>query len=223
MLAATILLLRFAVQLGLSIPPPGHHAARRGQLPWLANLLYIAGRGPIAGLDLTPSAFALSGFMAAWSILRFQLLDLVPAARDALFDGMSDGVLVLDAQNRIVDINPAGRRLIGGSGRLDRRKYLGSIQRSVPDLIASYQACRRRRRNYAWRAIRRATWVCTSPRSSTGTRRLTGRSVVFSDITDRKQMDLELRQAKLALEAANQELADRLAELDRANTGTASR
>jgi diguanylate cyclase (GGDEF)-like protein/PAS domain S-box-containing protein len=37
----------------------------------------------------------------------------VPVARDSLVERMSDGVLVLDAQQRLVDINPAALEMIG--------------------------------------------------------------------------------------------------------------
>jgi diguanylate cyclase (GGDEF)-like protein/PAS domain S-box-containing protein len=81
-------------------------------LPWLGNALYIARLSPL-GLDLTPFAFAASGVIYAFSIFRFQLFDLGPVARDALIERMTDGVLVLDTQGRIVDINPAAQQLLG--------------------------------------------------------------------------------------------------------------
>jgi diguanylate cyclase (GGDEF)-like protein/PAS domain S-box-containing protein len=54
-----------------------------------------------------------TGLIIALSIFRFQLFDLVPVARDTLVEKMLDGILVLDEQSRVVDINPAARRLIG--------------------------------------------------------------------------------------------------------------
>jgi len=81
--------------------------------PWVGNALYISGLSPIPRLDVTPCAFAVSGLAVAWGLLRFRLLDIVPMARDAVIEGMGDGVIVLDAQDRIVDINPAAQRIIG--------------------------------------------------------------------------------------------------------------
>ena len=186
--------------------------------PWLANMVYIADLLPVQGLDLTPSAFALSGLLGAWSIFRFQFLDLVPAARGALFDGMCDGVLVLDARNRIVDINPAGRRYIGESGAFIGQN-IEAVLHSLPDLIAHNREVPEAR-----------TEVCIegNPPRHLGLHisalydrhgRLSGRSVVFSDITERKQMDAALQEARQALEVANQELARNFAELDNANRG----
>jgi PAS domain S-box-containing protein len=75
--------------------------------PWLGNALYLSGLNPVPGLDLTPFCFLLTGVATAVAISRFRLLDVVPVARAAVVDGMKDGVIVLDPQNRILDMNPA--------------------------------------------------------------------------------------------------------------------
>jgi PAS domain S-box-containing protein len=81
--------------------------------PWVGNVLYISGFSPIPRLDVTPCAFAVSGLAVAWGLLRFRLLDIVPMARDAVVEGMGDGVIVLDTRDRIVDINPTAQRIVG--------------------------------------------------------------------------------------------------------------
>ena len=86
--------------------------------PWLGNAIYLSGRSPIPGLDLTPLAFTLSALVIGWSIIRYRLFEVVPIARDTLIENMDDAVLVLDLQDRIVDVNPAARRLLGASGNL---------------------------------------------------------------------------------------------------------
>jgi PAS domain S-box-containing protein len=80
-------------------------------MPWLGNALWLVGLSP--NLDLTPVAFTISGLAVAWGLFRFRLLDIVPAARAVIIETMGDGVIVLDAQNRIVDLNPAAGRIIG--------------------------------------------------------------------------------------------------------------
>ena len=55
----------------------------------------------------------------------------------ALVASMSDGVLVLDAQNRVADINPAACRLLG----LDQDSILGQpVCALLPGLVAQDQA-----------------------------------------------------------------------------------
>ncbi|HEX8031900.1 MAG TPA: histidine kinase N-terminal 7TM domain-containing protein [Vicinamibacterales bacterium] len=82
-------------------------------VPWAANLLYLGRVLPVAGLDLTPIAFAVSGACFTWGIYRYQLFGLVPVARDMVVDSMHDGVIVLDTQRRLVDLNAAAERYTG--------------------------------------------------------------------------------------------------------------
>ena len=81
--------------------------------PWVGNVLRISGLNLFPHLDLTNFAFTLSGLAAAWALFHLRLLDIVPVARDAVIESMNDGVIVLDTQNRIVDLNPAAQRIIG--------------------------------------------------------------------------------------------------------------
>ena len=81
-------------------------------VPWAGNLLYLMRALP-AGIDPTPLAFAVSGACFTWGIYRHRLFGLVPVARDMVVDSMDDGVLVLDAERRIVDLNAAAERYTG--------------------------------------------------------------------------------------------------------------
>jgi serine phosphatase RsbU (regulator of sigma subunit) len=82
-------------------------------IPWIGSIVYLSGFSPFPNLDLSPFTFAVMCLAITWGLFRFRLLDIVPVARDVLFEGMADGVMVLDMHNRIVDINSAGRSLIG--------------------------------------------------------------------------------------------------------------
>jgi len=80
--------------------------------PWLANLVTITGINPLPYLDLTPFGFTISAIALAWGLLRYNLLDLAPAAREAVMDSMTTGVIVLDHRDRVVDLNPAAEELL---------------------------------------------------------------------------------------------------------------
>ena len=79
---------------------------------WTSNILYVLGLFPIRGLDITPLSFTFIAMVLSWSIFQFRLFDIVPVARDLLLDNMVDGVLVLDPQDIIIDINPAALRIL---------------------------------------------------------------------------------------------------------------
>ncbi|MHB1294039.1 MAG: histidine kinase N-terminal 7TM domain-containing protein [Anaerolineae bacterium] len=81
--------------------------------PWIANALYISLRSPADYLDPTPMFCALSGAALALGLFRFGLFDIVPSARDAVIEGLPDGIIVFDSVGRMVDANPAARALLG--------------------------------------------------------------------------------------------------------------
>lgn len=85
-------------------------------VPWLGYAVYIFGLTPY-GIDAGPFGLILTGPIFAVGLFRFRLLDLVPVAREAVFLGMTEGVIVLDEANRIIDSNPAARRLFPGLGQ----------------------------------------------------------------------------------------------------------
>jgi len=77
--------------------------------------MYIFNLLPGYRIDFTPSAFTVSGLAIALGLFRFHLMDIIPIARETAIEDMSDGVIVLDPQNRLVDINPAALLIIGRS------------------------------------------------------------------------------------------------------------
>ncbi|WP_257299960.1 histidine kinase N-terminal 7TM domain-containing protein [Haloarchaeobius sp. FL176] len=82
-------------------------------VPLLTNLAYFSGVGP--NLNLTGSAFTVSGVAFWLAISRYHLLDVVPVARESVIEEMRDGYIVLDESNRLVDANPAAERLLSTS------------------------------------------------------------------------------------------------------------
>ena len=87
-------------------------------LPLVVDIIGLAGLNPFSGLDLTPFAFTITCICFTVGFSRYRLLDLVPIARDALIESMNDGVMVLDAHDRIVDVNQTALKMIGKPGQL---------------------------------------------------------------------------------------------------------
>lgn len=75
------------------------------------NVSFVAGYWPLP-LDPTPLGFALGFALLGWALLRHQLLDLRPLGRGIAFDSLGQGVLIVDAEERIVDLNAAAGRLL---------------------------------------------------------------------------------------------------------------
>ncbi|MEO1446831.1 MAG: histidine kinase N-terminal 7TM domain-containing protein [Cyanobacteria bacterium J06635_11] len=84
-----------------------------------ANTVIVSTLPPIIGgtiqmlelrppeINLLPMSFLLTGLIYFTSLFRFRLFDLRPVARDTLIENMADGVLVVDYQGRVIDLNPA--------------------------------------------------------------------------------------------------------------------
>jgi PAS domain S-box-containing protein len=86
-------------------------------VPWFGNVLSVFWVVPAGGIDLTPFAFTVTGVALVLSMSRFRLLTLVPAllpmARNQVLETMKDGVLVLDADGRVVYLNPTAADMLG--------------------------------------------------------------------------------------------------------------
>lgn len=78
-------------------------------MPWAANLAYLVDWTPI---DLTSIGIVITGLAYSVGVVRYHLFDLTPIARDAVIDVMDDGVVILDNEHRIVDLNQAARSIL---------------------------------------------------------------------------------------------------------------
>jgi PAS domain S-box-containing protein len=90
----------------------GGFAVAGALIALVGNAAFFVGVGPDY-VNLTPLVAAVSGLLFAVGIFRYRFLDLVPVARDTVVDHMAEGYVVLDGNDRIVDLNPAACRLVG--------------------------------------------------------------------------------------------------------------
>jgi PAS domain S-box-containing protein len=70
-------------------------------------------RSPLALFGLSPIGFAATALLLDWALRHERVLDLVPVAREIIFAGMADPVLVLDARGRVIDLNLAAEQVVG--------------------------------------------------------------------------------------------------------------
>ena len=81
-------------------------------LPWTVNIFYHLGIGFFSGRDPTPAVFGFTAVLMAFGHARFQLLDVVPVARSAIIEALTDAVIVVDGSQRIAELNPAASKLL---------------------------------------------------------------------------------------------------------------
>ena len=119
--AYTYALLLTTVSLLIQALIRSHHLYRRQarllllvtSLPFLGSALMAFGLNPFPYLDLTPLSVAVSVLVLTWSLFHLRLRDTVPVVCEIVVESMSDGVIVLDEQNRIVDLNSVAQHVVG--------------------------------------------------------------------------------------------------------------
>ena len=108
--------------------------------PWLLNISeHVLGWITLGDLELTPLALAVIVPVIAWSSYRLQVRDIVPVARQAVVDSMDDVIIVLDIDERIVDLNQAALRLVGRPISDLLGKRVDELWPELPSWAASFR------------------------------------------------------------------------------------
>lgn len=95
----------------------------------------IANWNPIEPLNPLVLVLNFTMLPYAFAIHRFRMFEVVPVARDVAIECMADGLMVLDVENRIADVNKAAEALLG----ITRSKVVGrQVEKTLegcPDLL----------------------------------------------------------------------------------------
>jgi len=78
-------------------------------IPMIAILMNVVGTFPY-GVDAGPFAVFFVFMLLMFGMYRYNILSLIPKARDKAFDWIQDGVLVLDMNFRLIDMNTAAKK-----------------------------------------------------------------------------------------------------------------
>lgn len=100
-------------------------------LPVISTAFQVTGENPFP-VDTTPAVFGISAIILSLGIIRYRLFDVIPIARSLIIQEMSTGMIVLDNEGRLLDINPAARKVFG----LEGKRLIGL---SVTDIFAQKQ------------------------------------------------------------------------------------
>ena len=161
-------------------------------IPWAGNLIFVAGDERPGTVDLTPVLFAVTAILAALAVFRYRVLDPIPTLRDVRIEIIGDGLIIVDARGRVADLNGAAEAIVGrsraaaagldldqvldGLGPLDGGPARVDVQRRVGDEQRTFDA---------------SVTPITTP---AGQR--TGWLVLLRDVTERRQLEEQLRQAQ---------------------------
>ena len=161
-------------------------------VPWVGNLVFVAGDERPGTVDLTPVLFAVTAILAALAVFRYRVLDPIPTLRDVRIEVIGDGLIIVDARGRVADLNRAAEGIVGRSraaaAGLDLEQVLAGLRPldGRPERIDV-----RRKVAGAERTFDASVTPITTP---TGQR--TGWLVLLRDVTERRQLEEQLRQAQ---------------------------
>jgi len=185
--------------------------------PLAGNIMYVFRLSPWDYLDLTPFAFVLSTMGISLGFFQFRLLDVVPIARDLTIENMSEGVLVVDEQDRVMDFNPVAAHWLMRSPReaiglsvfevLNVRPEIMERYRDVTEIAEEFSVIEEDDGLLHYYDLR------ISPLYDRNGR-FRGRLVVWHDITERKKAEAALRHQNEELNALHETTLALLNRLD---------
>ncbi len=85
---------------------------------WIAFLLYIFGNTPM-NIDLIPFALAITGLIYIYNLIHYKMFDFMSAARSNVFDSIQDAILVMDSNERIVDLNDIAKSYFDNKTKME--------------------------------------------------------------------------------------------------------
>jgi two-component system NtrC family sensor kinase len=89
-------------------------------LPLILNIIYSLKLIPGFTKNYTPIGFGIAGVLFTVNTLKFHLFDIKPIARQILIERMRDGMLVIDENHRIVDMNLCAGDLLGNKDMIGK-------------------------------------------------------------------------------------------------------
>ncbi len=158
--------------------------------PWLGNVAYLGGVVPF---DPTPVAFSVSGTVLTWAVLEAGFVDLSPIARDAVVDHVNHGMLVVDEEGRLVDVNPTGKAMLDADDG-DVGRPLSEFVADYPELVEEFADAREKREKVMLDTSkgRRVFDIEVTPLTDHRDRPQ-GRLFLVQDVTERWHRQQELR------------------------------
>lgn len=163
------------------------------------NLLYLIEPPALKGVDWTSISASVSGILFLLALYGTRLLDITPIARDKLFSSLGDGMMVIDLQNRIIDINQIAAKMVQSSPEILAGRSLTEVMPFAAMLTEKIPEQETRTELEFSSPTTHYYDVLLSPLKEES-HKIIGCVIIFRDITKRKKAEAELRDAHAQLE-----------------------
>jgi PAS domain S-box-containing protein len=205
-----------------------------------ATVVSVAGRSPFPHFTLMPFAYLFfgvvlllttvsTGFVRALPVDRLLALvgsDVTALARDFVVEEIDNGIVVLDTDGRIVDINGTGKKMLGVDRAVGKRVFdVVPVDRIVEaDDLADVLE---KEESAEFDELHDEIWVDTPigercydvqiTALTDGSGNFAGRVVLLHDLTEQKRREEALRERVLELERQKESLETQTAQLEHQN------
>ncbi len=152
---------------------------------------------------------SIGNLLIALGLFRYRLFDIVPVARDLLIESMQDAVMVLDGQDRIIDVNPAMLAILN-------RPEMEVMGKSISGIFSNWHELQKEFTESSEQVIEyqigeehpQRDFALTVTNLNGDGEQCTGQLIVIRDITGQKQTERDIRRFNEKLRSLNFELED---------------
>ncbi len=182
---------------------------------WIGNYFSLFG-GPMLPINTLPISAAISCLLLVWALsARENEFEVMPVARDALFEHFNDSLLVIDGQDRIIDINPAGERQFAQPAKKLVGQSVLQASAELASLLAEHKGNTRTLVNVSLpNGDGRHDFGLQIAPITNRQGRLAGHVVALHDTTTQKQAEDALRQSEERFQRVADVTRDVIYEID---------
>jgi PAS domain S-box-containing protein len=171
-------------------------------IPWITNVIYALNINVIPNIDFSASSFIITGIAFTWGFSQFRLIEIIPIAKDAIFENMKDPIIVLDINNRVLDITPASQKIL----KVPISEIIGKkIEEAFSDQNDFIKQLGREKESQIEVCIKKnEREFCFDMKVTSlfdSHKNYNGRIIVLRDITERKQSEETLKKSEAAYKA----------------------
>ncbi len=185
-------------------------------IPWIVNIFYQFALSLIpttVQVDFTPISFTISAIMIRAGVFGLRLFDLLPIARDVVMEHIPEMVVVVDAHDRVLDANSIAQKWL----EKDARHIIGQdpldVFRAWPQLVSRFLSAHETHEEIQVGGDPPRTLELIVTPIYNPSHILQGRVIVAHDVTDRKILENNLKQANTSLRTQLAEIESLRAKL----------
>jgi PAS domain S-box-containing protein len=170
-------------------------------IPIIGTALPLFGIQVAPQRDAAPFAIAIGSMIIAWGLFRFRIFEVMPIARERVFEAMVDPVVILDNQHQVVDVNSSMLALLGMNANDIIGKPAKSVFDNFPIPIKMYTHVSYARTEAIFKLQgKEIHYEMTVWPLYNSSKQMLGRIYISHDITALKGLENELRKLNMELE-----------------------